>query len=365
MITKIQMSPKLSAFHVEVSVNSWEIPGRELLLCPQCFVTQFLVDDRECSFMPRKGSSLDVYTLPPGHRYKFSYQRYIDPQEPWLFIKDDGIFLPLFGGDVPPIRYTEVTIPDDFVVISTHELEKVQHKQGLLRFVFRGENGPVFSIARYYVDRIFSGEIYLLNQEPHVELLSLVLRRAWDYMRNLCGEGAFAGPLRYVILPQGEKPFQLDGSFFFPWPEKGNLRGFEEVLKAYLRLGWTVNSYEAEEFFREGFVLFFTSKIIQNLYSPQEIESFNQDYIEGRDRVEKKSLKELQGRDLSLGGWMLLEDLEDFLKAEIFYPVMKLFLNKHRQRPADIEYFLESFAGLSWKEGTREFLQHRLFGGEE
>lgn len=365
MITKIQMSPKIGAFHVEMSINSWEIPGRELLLCPQCFITKFIVDDWESSLMPRKENSLDIYSLPPGHRYKFSFQRYIDPQQDWLFIKDDGSFLPLFGGDIPPIRYTEITIPDDFVVISTHELEKVQHKQGLLRFTFRGENGPIFSIARYYVDRIFSGEIYLLDKEPDVELLSLVLRRAWDYMRSLCGDGAFAGPLRYIVLPQEEEPFQLEGSFFFPWPSKGSLRGFEDVLRAYLRLGWTVEAYEAQEFFNEGFVLFFTSKIIKNLYSPQEIQSFNKDYEEGREGVRKKSLSELKGRDLSLGGWMLLEDLEAFLKPEIFYPVIRLFLNKHREKPADIQYFFETFVGLSWKEGTREFLEPRLFGGQE
>lgn len=363
MITKIQMSPNLGAFHVEVSINSWEIPGRELLLNPQCFITNFLVDDGEGFLMPRKGSSLDMYNLPPGHRYNFNYQLYIDPQRPWLFIRDDGSFLPLFGEDIPPIRYTEVIIPEDFVVISTHELEKVQHKKGLLRFIFRGENGPVFSIARYYVDRIFSGEIYLLKKEPEVELLSLVLRRAWDYMRNLCGDGAFPGPLRYVVLPQGETAFELDGSFFFPWPNKGSLRGFEDILRVYLRLGWTVGAYEAEEFFNEGFVLFFTSKIIKNIYSPGEIEGFNDDYKQGRDRVRGKSLKELKGRDLSLGGWMLLEELEEFLQPEIFYPVMKLFLNKHREKPTDLEHFFECFVGLSWKEGTKEFLQGRIFGG--
>ena len=92
---------------------------------------------------------------------------------------------------------------------------------------------------------------------------------------------------------------------------------------------------------------------------------FNDEHKDGRDRVRGKSLKLLKGRDLSLGGWMLLEDLEDFLDPEIFYPVIKLFLNKHREKPTDIEHFFECFVGLSWKEGTREFLESRLFGGED
>lgn len=363
MITKIQMSPNLGTFHVEVTINSWEIPGRKILLNSQCFITEFLVDDKENFLLPKKEASMDSYHLPTGHRYKISYQLYVNPRRPWLFIRDDGTYLPLFGEDAPPLRHTEIILPEDLVVLSSHELEKVQRRQGFLRFLFKGEDGPTFSIAPYHADRIFSGEIYLLDDKPDVELLSLVLRRAGEFMRKHCGESSFTGDLRYVSLPEGEKPFQLKGSFFFPWPKKTSLRGFEEVLKAYLKLGWTVPAYEAEEFFGDGFVLFYTSKIIKNIYSPQEIESFNEDHKEGRDRVKAKSLNKLKGRDLSLGGWMLLEDLEAFLGPDIFYPVIKVFLEKHQQKPADLEYLLECFTSLSWKEKTKEFLEPRLFGG--
>lgn len=363
MITKIQMSPNLGAFHARISINSWEIPGRKLFIHPQCLITQFLVDDKDGFFMPKKGAPLDLYHLPAGHRYELCYQISIDPKIQWFFIRDDGKYLPVFGEDRPPLRYTEIILPEDFVALSTHELEKVQHKEGLLRFVFRGEDGPVISIARYYVERIFSGEIYLLDEKTDVELLSRVLRRAWEAMRSLYGDGAFSGPLRYAVLTPGEEAFQLDNTFFFPWPEKGSLRGFEGILRAYLSAGWAVLADEAQSFFHEGFLLFYLSKMINHLYSPRELESFHKEFKPLREALTGKSLQELTGRDLSIGGWMLLEDLEAFLNPEIFYPVMKLFIHKHRETPADLDAFLSCFEGLSWKEGTREFLVPRLFGG--
>lgn len=366
MKTQINFSPKLGIFQVNFTLNSWEIPNRSFSLNKDCSLNRLLVDGEESSIIPKRMGNLEVYDLPMGHRYELQYQLRLPMEKQWFFIEDDGVVFPLFGEDQPRIRETEVILPDDYVVLSSHELLKVQHHNKLLRFRFSGSTPPVFSIAKYLGDRIFSGEIYLLKKASNLELLSRMLREGHDYLTRHLGSGVFPQPLRYVVLPSGEKPFLYGGTIFFVWPEEEKgLRGFEEVLRSYIGLGWGVDADEKPEFLIEGLNLYFTGRVLKLLYSNQEYEAFLEEAQERKDLIAGKPLEQLVGRDLALSSWLLLEELEDFLGQEQMDQIMKIFLERHRQRRTDLHHFYDTFSSLAWKEGVKAFLEERLYGKKD
>lgn len=363
MKTQVNFNPKLGMFHVKISLNSWEIPGRTLYINRDCSFSSFLVDDEEGSFLPKREGEVERCELPLGHRYEMQYQLFMPRDKQWLYIQDDGIYLPHFGKDQPRIRETEFILPDDYVVLSSHQLLKVQHHNNLLRFQFSGSDAPLFSIAQYLGDRIFSGEIYLLQDAANLELLSRMLREAHDHLRAHLGSGVFPQPLRYIVLPTGEKPFVQGGSIFFPWPEEERgLRGFEDVLRTYIGLGWHVKAEEKSEFFRDGLNLYLTSRVLKELYSQREYEAFLGEHQERKEQVLGKGLHTLVGRDLSLASWLFFEDLESFLGENLMDQILKRFIDKHREKRTDLQHFYETFTSLSWKEGVGAFIEERLYG---
>lgn len=359
MITKIQISPRVGVFHVKISLNSWEVPEGKLYLNSQVLITDFLVDDSERLVLPRREGKLYCYQLPSGHRCSFSYQLQLEPGKNFFFIEDDGSYLPHFGQDNPPRRETQITLPEDLIALSDHKLDKIQRRRGLLRFFFEGEGGGVFVLGGYYGERIFSGELYFLNRALNSELLNRYLREAWDYMYKNYGDKSLEGQINYICLPEGLEAFTRKNSIFFHWPDKEKPRAFEELVESYLALSWSLDS---EDYLVQGLLHFFLAEIAKNFYSKEELEDFYREGIEAFRRLEKRPLKELVARDLSLGFWFFLEELRDFLGGEVFYPIMKLILQAMRIRTLGFEELIKTFSELSWKEGTREFLEKRIYG---
>lgn len=363
MKTRVNFSPNLGMFHVNLSLNSWEIPGRIFMLNKDCSLSHLLVDGEESSIIPKREGNLEILMLPTGHRYEIQYELRIPREQQWMYIKDDGHFLPLFGEDAPRIRETEMILPDDYVVLSSHELKRVQHAKNLLRFSFSGTDAPIFSIAKYLGDRIFSGEIYLLEEASNLELFSRMLREGHDTLTRALGSGAFPQPLRYIVLPSGEEPFIYGGNIFFVWPEdEKSLRGFEDVLRMYIGLGWRVDADEKPEFFHDGLNSYLSSKVLKLLYSHSEYQEFLKDTQERKEQVKGKSLNTLVGRDLSLASWLLFEELEDFLGETLMNQILRIFIEKHRNKRTDLQHFYDTFISLSWKDGVKELLDQRLYG---
>lgn len=353
MITQIQISPKIGVFHVEVSLSSWELPGGKIFLSSKHLISEFYVDEKESLVLPKTQDNLYVYNLPKGHKYKFSYQVFIEPNTDWLFIEDNGAYLPFLGDDVPPMRRTEIILPRDLVALSNHKMDKVQQKHGLLHFTFEGQGPGIFSIASYYGDKIFSGNIYYLDKSTNTELLNRFLRQAWDYMYNNYGEVSYKGSLDYVVLPDGYEAFSLDKVIFFPWPKEAGLRAYEELIKLYLALGWRV---EGQEDVLVGLRLFFLSEIASDIYSEKELDELRSYYDVHLERIKNRPLSGLVARDLSLGLWKFLEEIKEFLGAQAFYPIMKLIMSSSHNNELDLDRLLKSFSDLAWKEGVEEFI---------
>lgn len=353
MITKIQISPKIGVFHVEVSLNSWELPGGKIFLSSKHLISEFYVDERESLVLPKTQDDLYVYNLPNAHKYRFSYQIFIEPNTDWLMIEDNGAYLPFLGEDNPPMRRTEIILPRDLVALSNHKMDKVQQRQGLLRFIFEGQNAGLFSIAPYYGDKIFSGNFYYLDKATNTELLNRFLRQAWDYMYKNYGEVSYQGFLNYAVLPQGYEAFSLDKVIFFPWPEESGLRAYEELIKLYLALGWRV---EGQEDLLVGLRQFFLSEIASGIYSEKELAELKSEYSDHLERIKDKPLSGLVARDLSLGIWKFLEEIKGFLGSQAFYPILKLIMARSHNNELDLDLLLKSFSDLAWKEGIEDFL---------
>lgn len=358
MITKIQISPSVGVFHVNVTLNSWEIPAGQVYLNSRVLISDFLVDDRERLVLPRREGELYLYQLPPGHSYSFSYQIYLEASSDLLFIEDDGSYLPSFGQDSPSMRKTQITLPEDLVVLSSHRMERMQRRKGLLRFFFEGEEGGFFSIAPYYGDRIFSGELYHLKRDINREILNRFLKNAWDYMYKNYGDIISKGPISYIGLDGDRKPFARERLIFFGWPEREKPRDFEEVVLSYLALGWQLDKNEPLD---KGLLMFFLGELVEDFYSREELEGFYKQHGLEEKRVISRPLESLVARELSLGFWILLRDLKDFLSGEVFYPIMKLILGDLDRKPLSLEALVEAFSDLSWKEDTRSFLEGRVF----
>lgn len=357
MITKIQISPKVGAFHVEVTMNSWELPGRKIYLNSRSLISEFYVDGKESLVLPKSQGDLYVYNLPKGHRYSFSYLVYIEPGSDWFYIEDDGFYLPFLGEDQPPSRRTEITLPNNLIALSNHQMERFQQKPGLLRFIFEGQQAPIFSIAPYLADRIFSGNFYFLKEDSNPELLDRFLRQSWDYMYKNYGDGNFKGSLDYVVLPDEHEAFVIDQTVFFPWSSQGSLRAFEEVVEFYLDLGWRGQGDEA---ILDGFRKFFLHEIALDIYSSRELDLFQAQQAPDLRRIEGRTLSELVARDLTLGSWRFLEEIRAFLGPDVFYPILKVIIKDSQEKPLSLQVLKESFSSLAWQEGVGDFLDSKI-----
>lgn len=262
-------------------------------------------------------------------------------------------------------------VPDDFIAVSN--IEEIENciENGNRKYLYKSHDCFfAIAIAKYTIKTLAFGNFYLFYEINETELEN-TMGMAYKFMNEHFGKRVIKSDINYVSIPNGFGSFACPATVFIDEITFKSIKSMNHIIHEFIHLGWNVKRDDETQkirFFDEAFTSYFEMRVMEYLLKDnyrlyEYIASYKRQLDNNYDiNIPIIDFGKHGYGDLSYTiGAIFLYKLSEFVGINVFEEATKIFLNKYKNIPADMEIFCSEYIKLCNKPELKQFFSDWIY----
>ena len=275
-----------------------------------------------------------------------------------------------------------VIMPDEFIAVSCAPETASYVENGVkIQKFFSDRNDTSVAVAKYTIKKLSIGTFYLLGEINNTEL-EVKMTMAHNFMNEHFGLRDINSRVNYAAIPNKFGSFATYITVFIDEVALETIKTMNHIIHEFIHLGWNVKADEETQgirFFDEAFTSYFEMRVME--YLLKDNCRYNDQAVTGRYDLQEKIdayKNQITGDydrnipiadfgkhrygDLSYTiGAICLYKLSEFVGIDVFDEATKIFLQKYKDTPVNIETFCNEYTKLCGKPELEQFFKDWIY----
>jgi len=285
-----------------------------------------------------------------------------------MFISEDVTFRQFLGTRLR-IDVT-ITMPDEFIAVACMP-ETVSYIENGVRtqVLWSDRHGIAIAIAKYTIKELSVGKFYLLGEIDSVNLEKTMIT-AHSFMNEHFGIRDINKKTNYASIPNKFGSFATYITVFVDEATFESVKTMSHIIHEFTHLGWNAKADDETQkirFFDEAFSSYFEMRIMEHFTGENYklVEFINRYKHQLNNYNSDIPIIEFGNHgygDLSYTiGAICLYKLSELVGIDIFEEATKLFLQKYKDTPVNMEIFCNEYIKLCNNPKLEQFFNDWIY----